>query len=153
MSDASPDDSDQDEAKSNTNASRSLAAGKLDVEEESSALDILQFSGEENAPGQAHAAGGTVSYRNDDIGRGLETHFEESSSGYPVDNSSSLSAPVPYNLSVTTPFQQWIDDRHLSKYSAAFDSSGYADLELLAFLTQSETERMISSAFAHCRCV
>lgn len=156
MSDTSSDAGQDDIKLAENFKSTNLHTEKFDVnrdEQESSALDILQFSRTDNAPAaQAPVAGGTVGYDNGDVDTGLSIHSQESSSAHPVDDVSVSSTPVPYNTTTTTPFQEWITERHLSKYTAAFDSSGYADLELLAFLTQSETERMISSTFAHCRC-
>ena len=110
--------------------------------DDNSALDILYETQHDDAHAPPDASGHDDAHAPPDASRHDDAHA-------PPDFSDEFEDESPALL-VATPFQQWVAERHLKQYAAAFDSSGYADIELIRHLTQEETEDMLATTFASC---
>lgn len=131
------------EPATHTTANTATATNLIDTEavtDESSALDILQLDQANNARDQI----------DDDDFDIDSSDFLEHHHLVHTRTRTRTTAARSYAM-VTTPFQEWIAERHLNQFASAFDDNGYADVELIRCLTQGEIEHMLSTAFSECR--
>ena len=121
---------------------------------DNSALDILYETQHDDAHAPPDASGHDDAHAPPDASRHDDAHAPPDASRHddahaPPDFSDEFEDDSPALLE-HTPFQQWVAERHLKEYAAAFDSSGYADIDLIRHLTQEETEDMLATTFASC---